>query len=171
VLLISEDPADGAYAFHRCLAALNTYLQAFAIARNDNLVRPISSRELRPIVIVGALSLSGDWTLQSPMLMHPDGKARSLTSRPVAERAESLNRAMETMLRGNPFVRAWQWRARAERRRYEGDNADALVSFQIAAEVLLFEVWALLLIDEGRTTSQVLDLRRDTSFASLVNPN
>lgn len=126
---------------------------------------------LRPIVIVGALSLSGDWTLQSPMLMHPDGKARSFTSRPVAERAESLNRAMETMLRGNPFVRAWQWRARAERRRYEGDNADALVSFQIAAEVLLFEVWALLLIDEGRTTSQVLDLRRDTSFASLVNPN
>ena len=167
-LLVGEDPADGAYAFHRCLPALDTYLQAFALARNDNLVRPISSRELRPIVIVGALSLSGDWTLQSPMLMHPDGKARPLSSRSAAEHAESLNRAMETMLRGNPFVRSWQWKARAERRRYEGDNADAVVSFQIAAEVLLFEVWAPLLIDEGRSTSEVLDLRRDTSFASLV---
>jgi hypothetical protein len=167
-LLVGEDPADGAYAFHRCPSALDTYLQAFALARNDNLVRPISSRELRPIVIVGALSLSGDWTLQSPMLMHPDGKARPLSSRSAAEHAESLNRAMETMLRGNPFVRSWQWKARAERRRYKGDNADAVVSFQIAAEVLLFEVWAPLLIDEGRSTSEVLDLRRDTSFASLV---
>jgi hypothetical protein len=75
-LLVGEDPADGAYAFHRCLSALNAYPQAFALARNDNLVRPISSRELRPIVIVGALSLDGDWTLQSSMLMHPDAKTR-----------------------------------------------------------------------------------------------
>jgi hypothetical protein len=57
VLLIGENPADGGYAFHRCLSALNVYLQAFALARNDDRVRPISSRELRPIVIVGSLSL------------------------------------------------------------------------------------------------------------------
>jgi hypothetical protein len=44
-------------------------------------------------------------------------KARPLRSRPAAEHAESLNRAIETMLLGNPFVRSWQWKARAERRR------------------------------------------------------
>jgi hypothetical protein len=168
VLLVGEDRADGAYAFHRGMSALDAYLKAFALARNDNLVRPISSRELRPIVIVGALSLGGEWTLHGPMLMHPDGKVRLLSSRSAAEHAETLNTAMEVMLRGNPFVRSWQWKARAERRRYEGDNADAVVSFQIAAEVVLFEVWALLLTDEGRSTSEVLDLRRRTSFASLV---
>jgi hypothetical protein len=168
VLLTGEDPADGGYAFHRGLAGLDAYLQAFALARNDNLVRPISSRELRPIVIIGRLSLDGDWALQGPILMHPDAKARPLLSRPVQEHTASLNKAMETMLRGNPFVRSWQWKARAEQRRYEGDNTDAVVSFQIAVEVLLFEVWALLLIDEGKSASEIRDLRRDTSFASLV---
>lgn len=167
-LLVSEDPADGGYAFHRGLFALDVYLRAFALARNDNLVRPISSRELRPIVVIGTLSLDGHWTPQSPMLMHPDAKARALSSRSVQEHAASLNRAMETMLRGNPFVRSWQWKARAERRRYEGDNADAVVSFQIGAEVLLFEAWALLLIDEGKSASEIQNLRRDTPFASLV---
>src|SRR5436190_17590354 len=103
-LLVGEDPADGAFAFHRCLSALDAYLQAFALARDENLVRPISSRELRPIVIVGELSLDGRWTLQSPMLMHADAKSRPLSSRSANEYAESLNRAMEIMLRGNPFV-------------------------------------------------------------------
>ena len=69
-----ENPADGGYAFHRCLSALNVYLQAFALARNDDRVRPISSRELRPIVIVGSINLGGVRSLQSPMLMHPDAK-------------------------------------------------------------------------------------------------
>jgi hypothetical protein len=167
-LLIDENRADGAYAFHRCLSGLNVYLQAFALAREDDQVRPISSRELRPIVIVGSLSLTGTWSLRGPILMHPDAKDRPLRSRPAAEHAESLNRAMRTMLLGNPFVRSWQWKARGERRRYEGDGADAVVSFQIAAEAFLFEIWALLLADEGRTAVEVADLRRTTSFASLV---
>ena len=136
-LLTDESPDDGAYAFHRCLSALNVYLQAFALARNDDQVRSISSRELRPIVIVGAMSLTGTWTERGPILMHPDAKGRQLRSRPAAEHAESLNRAIQTMLLGNPFLRSWQWKARAERRRYEGDSADAVVSFQIAAEVFL----------------------------------
>jgi len=167
-LLIGENGADGAYAFHRCLSALNVYLQAFALARDDDQVRPISSRELRPIVIVGSISLTGTWTLRGPILMHPDAKARPLRSRPAAEHAERINRAVQTMLLGNPFVRSWQWKARGERRRYEGDSADAVVSFQIAAEVFLFEIWALLLADEGRTVAEIADPRRTTSFASLV---
>lgn len=86
----------------------------------------------------------------------------------MAEHAESLSRAVQTILLGNPFVLSWQWKSRAARRRYEGDSADAVVSFQIAAEVFLFEIRALLLADEGRTPAEVADLRRTTSFASLV---
>ncbi len=168
VLLVGEDPNDGAYAFHRCLSALDVYLRAFALARNDNLVRPISSRELRPIVIVGTLSLDGKWTLEGPMLMHPDAKVRQLSSRSATEHVDSLNRALGTMLRGNPVVRSWLWKARAERRRYEGDNADAVVSFQIAGEVLLFEIWALLLVDEGLNETKIRELQQDTPFGTLV---
>jgi hypothetical protein len=110
----------------------------------------------------------GDWKLRGPILMHPDAKPRRLSSRSVGEHAESLNKAMKTMLGGNPFVRSWQWKARAERRRYEGDDADAVVSFQIAAEVLLFELWRLILIDEGRSKAEVEKAVRETTFATLV---
>lgn len=102
------------------------------------------------------------------MLMHPDAKVRPLSSRSAAEHADSLNRALGTMLRGNPLVRSWLWKARAERRRYEGDNADAVVSFQIAGEVLLFEIWALLLVDEGLNEARIRELQQDTPFATLV---
>jgi hypothetical protein len=36
VLLVGEDPNDGAYAFHRGLSALDVYLRAFALARNQH---------------------------------------------------------------------------------------------------------------------------------------
>lgn len=168
MLLEGEDPADGAYAFHRSLSALNVYLQAFALARDVDAVRPVSARELRPIVIIGTLALGEDWKPWSEMLMHPDAKERPLGRRSVGQHTAGVNKAMETILAWNPFVRSWQWKSRAERRRYEGDNADAVVSFQIAAEVLLFELWALLLFEEGRPAAEIHELRDNTSFSTLV---
>ncbi len=167
--LRDESPSDGAYAFHRCLWALNAFLQAFALARSDSRVRPISSRELRPIVAIGSLSKDGTWAYSGPMLMHPDAKTRPVTRRLVAEHAQSLNEALDVILNASPFVRAQQWRARGERRRYEGDAADSIVSFQIAAETLAYELWALLLLDEGLTQSEVQARRdEDVPFASLL---
>ena len=78
-----ESPSDAAYAFHRSLGGLNRFLQVFALYRGDDWIRPISTRELRPIVIIGSLSLDDNWECLSLMLMHPEGKERTLSSRPV----------------------------------------------------------------------------------------
>ncbi len=170
VLLSGENQADPAYAFHRSLSVLNVFLQAFALARDDDRVRPISARELRPIVVIGTLDHSGKWNLQGPMLMHPDAKERPLGSRPVAEHTDALNRAVALVLGVEPFIRARQWRMRAQRRKYEGDAADAIISFQTAAETLAYELWALLLADEGLSDAEI-ESRREAGvpFKSLLS--
>src|ERR1700728_1511397 len=58
--------------------------------------------------------------------------------------------------------------ARAESGKYEGASADAIVSFQVAAETLLYELWALLLRDQGITEMKIENRRTQTPFASLV---
>lgn len=170
VFLAGENTADPAYAFHRCLSVLNLFLEAFALARDDDGVRPISSRELRPIVVIGTLDLSGNWSLESPMLMHSDAKERPLGSRSAAAHADVLNRAVALILSAEPFVRARQWHMRAERRKYEGDAADAIISFQTAAETLTYDLWALLLADEGVAEKEI-QTRREAglAFKSLLS--
>lgn len=169
VLLFGENVTDPAFAFHRSLSVLNVFLQAFALARDDDRVRPISARELRPIVVIGTLDLSGNWHLQGPMLMHPDAKERPLGSRPVAEHTDALNRAVALILGAEPFIRARQWRMRAERRKYEGEAADAIISFQTAAETLAYELWALLLVDEGLSEAEIASRREaGVPFKSLL---
>lgn len=168
-LLQGENPSDPGYAFHRCLGILNIYLQAFALARKDDSVRPISARELRPIVITGGIASDSRWHYISPMLMHPDAKQR-ITGRWTAKmHLAALDAAMSTLLRHEPYISIRQWRARAERRRYEGDSADSVISFQVAAETLLYETWRLLMVDEGQTSDYIARMAaRDLPFKSLL---
>jgi hypothetical protein len=126
VFLSQEHQWDPGPAFHRCVAASNVFLEALALAREKDWVRPISTRELRPIVIIGKLELDATWTEKAPMLMHPDAKESPLTSRPAGQHVDELNRALESITIEVPFVRARHWRARAERRRYEGDSANSV---------------------------------------------
>ena len=169
VFLSQEQPSDPAYAFHRSIGAFNSFLEAFALARDKDWVRPISTRELRPVVVIGNLSLDGTWTDRMPMLMHPDAKESPLTSRPVTRHMDELNLALDSIINDAPFIRAGQWRARAERRKYEGDAADAIISFQIAAEVLMYELWGLLLVEEGVPTQEVARKRSEQPFTTLLN--
>jgi hypothetical protein len=169
VFLVGERQTDPAYAFHRSVGALNLFLQAFALARVDDLVRPVSTREMRPIVTVGRLTLAGRWEHVGAMLMHPDAKERPLSSRSVEVHLTELNRATDAIRLGDPFVRARQWRARAERRKYEGDAADSIVSFQIAVENLAYQLWGMLLVDEGLTSKQIEVTREaDTPYKSVL---
>lgn len=169
VFLAEENSADPAYAFHRCLEVLNLFLEAFALARDDDAVRAISARELRPIVVIGKLDLDGKWQLDAPMLMHPEGTGRSQTSRSARQHVDALNEALALVLNEEPFVRSRQWQMRAERRKYEGDAADAVISFQTAAETMSYELWALLLADEGVTTEEIQARReRGLPFKSLL---
>lgn len=166
VLLVNENPAEGAYAFHRGLQFLNLFLAAYGLARQDNAMRPISSRELRPVIMTGHLDLEGVWKEQGLMLMHPDAKERIPLSIKTIE--ERLGDATEAIVHSKPFVNTLQWQARAERRKYEGDSGDSIVSFQVAAETLLYELWTLLLRDEGVAEAEIETRRAELPFASLL---
>jgi hypothetical protein len=51
------------------------------------------------------------------------------------------------------------WRMRAQRAlRQEGDFSDAIISFQVAVESLLFDTYRMILVDEGRTSNEITDL-------------
>ncbi len=165
-LLSGENAADGAYALHRGLAYLNLFLAAYGLARWDNSMRPISARELRPVIMIGRLNLENHWEEDGLMLMHPDAKERVPLS--VAAIETRMSNAIDSILHQKPFVSTFQWQARAERRKYEGDSADAIVSFQVAAETLLYELWALLLRDKGIAEAEIDDRRANLPFASLV---
>jgi Tfp pilus assembly protein PilF len=169
-VFLSDEPGwDPGYAFHRSMSALNLFLEAFAIARDKDWVRPVSTRELRPTVAIGRLDLDGDWTYQGPMLMHPDAKPSALGSRPVAQHVDELNQALDLIVNEAPFIRARQWRARAERRKYEGDAADSILSYQVAAETMLYELWGLLLLEDGIAPQEVDKRRDEQPFKTLLS--
>jgi hypothetical protein len=169
VFLHGENETDPAFAFHRCLFTLNTFLTAFALARADDQIRPISARELRPIVVIGSYNLDGSWSLHGEMLMHPDAKERTLGSRSTEEHIATINEALARIMNNEPFLATQQWLARAERRKYEGDAADAIVSYQIAAETYAFDLWRLLLEDEGLSQSQIdTAVSSDKHFRTLL---
>lgn len=169
VFLVGERNADPAFAFHRGLWSLNLFLQSFALARGADWVRSINARELRPIVMIGSMGLDGEWTGLRSMLMHPDAKERPLLSRSQDLHAEQMNRAKDAIIGGEPFVPSHQWRARAERRKYEGDSADAVISFQIAVESLAYDLWLMLLVDEGKSSVEIGQLREtEIPFKSLL---
>jgi hypothetical protein len=168
-LVSQENPSDSAYAFHRCLGTLNIFLQALGLAREDDRLRPVSARELRSIVIIGALTTDRQWHFISPMLMHPDGKEQQDEQLTVEMLEERLSAALFALRSGQPFIPSRQWLARAERRRYEGDPADSVISFQIAAETLLYATWRMLLVDEGLTEVEIAEQAgRDLPFKSLL---
>jgi tetratricopeptide (TPR) repeat protein len=169
VFLSHEPRWDPAFAFHRSMSALTLFLEAFAIARDKDWVRPVSTRELRPTVAIGQLDLDGNWTYQGPMLIHPDAKPSPLASRPVAQHVEELNQALELIVNEAPFIRARQWRVRAERRKYEGDAADSIISYQVAAETMLYELWGLLLLEEGIAPQEVEKRRDEQRFKTLLS--
>ena len=55
-----------------------------------------------------------------------------------------------------PYLSTAIWRARAQRAlRHTGDATDAVISFQITAESLLFDTYRMLLVDEGLSSSQI----------------
>jgi hypothetical protein len=112
------------------------------------------------------MDLENRWEEHGPMLMHPDAKERVPLS--VGAIEVRLADATDAIVHQKPFVDTFQWQARAERRKYEGDSADAIVSFQVAAETLLYELWALLLRDKGVSEEEIDARRAQLPFASLV---
>lgn len=102
--------------------------------------------------------------------MHPDASPPSLMLESDPFNEEQLQYAMDSVINGAPYVTTALWRSRAKRAlQYDGDAADAIISFQIAAESLLFDTYRMLLVDERLSEAALADeLAKDLPFKSLL---
>lgn len=147
---------DPAFAFHRCLFAFNGSLRGVQAATRDVRIRPIVSHNLRPVVVVGALLPSRRWTFLTALLMHRESRPHPLPPEggPVTE--AQLNAGLKAVITQQPYLTTSLWRSRAQRAlRQNGDSADAIISFQVAAESLLFDTYRMILVDEGLSSAEI----------------
>jgi hypothetical protein len=171
LLLSDEPPEDGAFAFHRCLHGLNLFLNAHNVAFADSGVYLISTQGLDPAVIVGHYEADGDWQFDSPMLVHPE---RLADYRPLQTRAgETVEHALAAgigrLMSGHPMMTTFAFTMRADRAgRIEGDALNQVVSLQTAMENRLFTIWRLILVDQGKSSSEIEQAVEDQRFAPLV---
>jgi Apea-like HEPN len=164
------DRDDPAFAFHRCLFAFNGFLRGVQAATRDVRIRPIASHDLRPVVVVGALLPGLRWTFLTALLMHPESRPDPLPPEggPITE--EQVNAGLNAVITQQPYLTTSLWRSRAQRAlRQNGDAADAIISFQIAAESLLFDTYRMIMVDERLSSAEIQNtLNLDLPFKSLL---
>ena len=159
-LLRSEDLEDRAYAFHRCLSALNVFLLSHDVVYSYPAVHPVSTQEIGPIVIRGAILETGRWIELGPLWMHPESWPDWATPGEVLH--DRLGAANRDLRNGRPFMMTRAWHRRGLRAfRYRGDHADCILSLQIAAEVMMYDLWRMLLIDRGKRSGEINQRVRD----------
>ncbi|CAN5312460.1 hypothetical protein BH11ACT4_BH11ACT4_23730 [soil metagenome] len=159
---------DSAYAFHRCLNALNQFITAQIIAFGDDRVQPINTHDL-DAVLRESLDLEGQWSFLGPLLMHPDELPTSPPRKNMEEVGGKIQNAVMSVLYEHPFVPAklWHWRSRAAGRR--GDQVDRVISLQTSVEIMLFAVWRMSLVDQHRTSAQIkAEIERFVPFERLI---
>jgi hypothetical protein len=97
-------------------------------------------------------------------------RLRSTRCRASPFNEDDLNNARAAMSTGYPYLTTILWRSRAQRAlRLTGDPADTIISFQIAAESLIYDTYRMLLIDEGHSSTEIADLlRHEVQFKSML---
>jgi hypothetical protein len=168
--LVGENPTDAAFAFHRSLNVFNYFLRATLLVTRDVRIRPISSHDFRPAVFIGARPEGQPWRLLSTMYMHPEAMPEGLIESKTPMTGEQLNSALHAMATQKPYLTTAMWRSRAQRAlRQTGDAADAVISFQVAAESMLFDTYRMLLVDEGRSSAEIDgELSGEIPFKTLL---
>jgi hypothetical protein len=168
--LRSEPVEDRAYAFHRALDALNTFLMSMDLAISDLRVSRISTQEIGPVVFRGAYTRDGKWVRLGDLLMHPDAYPFPVPVVPF----KSIQRQFEDVLKdlsgGRPFMLANLWHGRALRAlRIRGDMADAVVNLQTAVESMMYDLLRALMVDEGASSTEIdTAVAAELQFKSLV---
>jgi hypothetical protein len=121
------------------------------------------------VVLIGALQNGEKWRALMPLLMHPEAIGeKSLPDEPPFNE-DDLRGALAALSTNQPYMTTLLWRSRAQRALiYSGDAADAVISFQIAAESMLFDTYRMLLIDEGRSSVEIASELTDLPFKVLV---
>ncbi len=154
--LASESPDDTAYAFHRCLGMLNTFLTVLELAETDRRLSSVSTHEIGPIVFRGAITRDGNWTRLGDLLMHIDSYPFPLRPQPYEALRRQIDGVLESLQMGRPFITANLWYSRGLRAIHlRGDNADCVISSQTAAESMMYDLLRGLLIDLGKTSQEV----------------
>jgi hypothetical protein len=69
-----------------------------------------------------------------------------------------------------PYRETAAWRSRAQwLERYAGQTVESIVTYQIAAESLLWETWRMLMVDDGASSSEIVLLAaKDIPFKQLL---
>jgi hypothetical protein len=170
-LAVDENPADRAYAFHRCLRYFNFFIRSVMVATQDPRLRPVVQHDFAPAVTVGArLAGSEAWHYVSDLMMFPDfPHQRAMLAKPPFTEAQFVD-GLRRNQNEAPFIRALFWRGRVEdAMRRTGDAPAAIVGLQTAVESLLFDTYKMLLVDEGRTKAEIdAELASEPAFATLV---
>lgn len=169
-IAVGEAPLDKGYTFHRCLSFFNMFIQAVMLGTRDFRLRTVVGQDFHPAITVGAITVhDGRWHHLTDMMMFPDFhlKQAILGKQPLteAEFRDGLSRIQSNA----PFNRTLLWRGRADDAVQTGDAASAIVGLQTAAEALMFDLYRMLLIDEGWSKQEIDDaLATEPAFATLV---
>lgn len=175
--LLATDPHDCAAAspddaLHfwllRSLSALNAMMRATGTVTHDAHLVEVDGRDLGYLVIQGARLSDNSWVPLAPLVLNYEAWA----ARPTidAEWAFGLEIRFFHWSHDHPYLKARQYRRRAENDRFmRGDLVAAIVALNTAAEIMLFDTYRLMLIDQGaQTEKEVTDQVRSMHFSSLV---
>lgn len=146
-----EGSTDHAYHFHRCLRALDIFLRCHDLIFRDPHVYPVTAFDLHPVVFIGSYELSGEWSLETEMYVHPQA-AQNYTEVEFSadEQGDKIYNALAGLVFDAPFVRTARFSLRAKRAEsIRGDAIETILSLQTAMESRLYAVWRLLLVDCG----------------------
>jgi hypothetical protein len=166
-----ENASDHAYLFHRCLGMFNVFIRSVMVATQEFRIRPITAQDFRPAVTVGVLIRTDtEWRYLTDVIVHPEfAHQQEMVNKPPFDEQQFCD-GLERLRDDAPFVRTVLWRGYAEDAlRRTGEASTAIVTLQTAAESLLFDLYRLLLVDEGLSTRQIDDeIPDDLPFATLV---
>lgn len=166
-----ENSEDAAYAFHRAFHVLNAFLMTLDLAMSDPSIRAVTTQEIGPIVFRGAWTRDGKWQRLADVLMHPDSFQAPLNPQSLNAMQTQLDASWHDLQGGRLFVMASLWHSRALRAfRLRGDLADCVVSLQTAAESMMYDLLRGLMVDTGRTASEIkAAVNAELRYKSLLN--
>ena len=168
--LTSENPTDRAYAFHRCLGALNAFLMAMDFSVTDQQISTVTTHELGLVVFRGAWTMAGRWKRLGILMMHPEGWPSEPTPISFEKLRPQFDRILGDLISGRPFMLSHLWHRRAQRAlRIRGDTSDGVVSLQTAVESMVYDLLRSCLVDEGKSSSEISTaVGTDRAFKSLL---
>jgi hypothetical protein len=168
--LASESPDDTAYAFHRGLEVLNTFLTVLELAESDRRISRVSTHEIGAVVFRGALTREGNWIRLGDLVMHIDSYPFPLRPESYDALKRQMDSALQSLQGGRPFVMATLWYGRALRAFHlRGDYPDCVVNAQTAAESMMYDLLRGLFIDLGKPSKEIAaKVKPELPFKSLL---